>query len=366
MPSIRCPIPSCDYSTDDVDAAIVVQLLQLHQVTHNQQQALSSHLTKVEKVKRPTISASGTSEEWSYFKTRWTEYVEATGINGKDLVIQLLECCDEELRKDLTRSAGGSLTTKNEEAVLEAIQKLAVRVENIMVARVTLHDMQQDRDEPVRVFCSRLKGQADVCQFTTECIECKKTVDYTNQIVRDCIIRGISDDDIRLDVLGHENQDMELDVLVSYIESKETGKRSISRFSNSQGVAAAQSSYHKQHAKILRETSTLCSHCGKNGHGNGNNKRTRREKCPAYGQTCTSCNRKHHFSSVCKSKNKLSNQTTTSEETSSTTNANSQDAMSECFYPLYSDSTLGIHSVVLDHHLYDNMRDRWLRQPSKP
>ena len=41
----------------------------------------------------------------------------------------------------------------------------------------------------------------------------------TNHIVRDCVIRGISDDDIRLDVLGNQNQDMELDTLLSFIKS---------------------------------------------------------------------------------------------------------------------------------------------------
>jgi hypothetical protein len=37
-----------------------------------------------------------------------------------------VECCDEEFRKDLTRSTGASLTTQNEEAVLKANQQLAV------------------------------------------------------------------------------------------------------------------------------------------------------------------------------------------------------------------------------------------------
>ena len=220
MPAIKCPIPGCDFSTDDVEAAIMVQLLQLHQVIHAQPQGHPS-TAKVEKVKRPSISRSGTSEEWSYFNTRWDEYVAATGIKGKDCVIQLLECCDEELRRDLTRSAGGSLTSKNEKTVLEAIKKLAIRVENVMVARVTLHEMHQDRDEPVRLFSARLKGQANICKFSVECPDCRKNIDYTDHIVHDCIIRGISDDDIRLDVLGNQNQDMNQDALVAYIESKE-------------------------------------------------------------------------------------------------------------------------------------------------
>ena len=84
----------------------------------------------MEKVRRPTITSAGTSEEWSYFITRWQDYAEATRVEGKDKVIQLLECCDEQLRKDLTRNAGGSLTNKPVEEVLQAIKKLAVREEN--------------------------------------------------------------------------------------------------------------------------------------------------------------------------------------------------------------------------------------------
>jgi len=58
------------------------------------------------------------------------DYKDATKIKGRGLVIQLLECCNEDLRKDLTRGAGGSLTNKLEDEVLSAIKKLAVREEN--------------------------------------------------------------------------------------------------------------------------------------------------------------------------------------------------------------------------------------------
>ena len=86
-------------------------------------------------------------------------------MTGAECVVQLLECCDETLRKDLTRSAGGSLTSKSEAEVLSAIRTLAVREENTMVARVAHHNMRQDRDEPVRNFGARLRGQAGVCKF---------------------------------------------------------------------------------------------------------------------------------------------------------------------------------------------------------
>ena len=70
------------------------------------------------------------------------------------IVVQLIECCDEKLWTDLTRSAGGSLTSKTEQQILSAMKKLAVREENTMVARVILHNIHQDREETVRSWCS--------------------------------------------------------------------------------------------------------------------------------------------------------------------------------------------------------------------
>ena len=155
MPEIACPIEGCPYKTPDVEGVFAAALITTHATTH-MSHAGDGTSAKVEKVKRPTISSAGTSEEWAYFTSRWTYYVEATHITGKDKVIQLLECCDEQLRKDLSRNAGGSLTHLAVEDVPKAIKRLAVREENIMVARVTLHDMRQDHDEPVRAFGARL------------------------------------------------------------------------------------------------------------------------------------------------------------------------------------------------------------------
>ena len=82
--------------------------------------------------------------------------MRATNLSGVDKVIQLLECCDDQLRRDLTRNAGGTLTGKSEEEVLAAVKTLAVREVNVMVARVALHNMKQDRGEPIRAFGARL------------------------------------------------------------------------------------------------------------------------------------------------------------------------------------------------------------------
>ena len=50
------------------------------------------------------------------------------------------------------------MATKNEQTIIQNIKTLAVRQENIMVARVQLSQMKQDRDEPIRAFAARLRG----------------------------------------------------------------------------------------------------------------------------------------------------------------------------------------------------------------
>ena len=35
MPVVKCLVPSCQYQTDDLDAAIVAALLKAHCVTHS-------------------------------------------------------------------------------------------------------------------------------------------------------------------------------------------------------------------------------------------------------------------------------------------------------------------------------------------
>eukprot|EP00794_Sanderia_malayensis_P004935 gene4935-5582_t len=93
MTKHKCPYPGCTYETEDITEALAVVMIGAHAAgTHV---AAPTVATKIEHVKRPTVSAAGTSEEWTYFQSRWDDYVEATKITGKDKVVQLLECCDD-------------------------------------------------------------------------------------------------------------------------------------------------------------------------------------------------------------------------------------------------------------------------------
>lgn len=129
-----------------------------------------------------------------------------------------------------------------------------------MGVRVTLYNMRQDMDEPVRNFSAKLCGQAGVCKFVITCPNCNHEVNYTDTIVRDVLARGIADPDIQLD----KNQNMTLERVSQFVEAKEAGKRSASRLLDTHSIVAT-SSYKK--TKQPKDKHKTCSYCRKKGHG---------------------------------------------------------------------------------------------------
>ena len=147
-----------------------------------------------------------------------------------------------------------------------------------MVARVQLSDMKQDRDEAIRNSGARLRGQASVCKFTTACPSCNTAVNYSDNILRDILIKGLADNEIQLDLLGDKNQDMSLEEVFQFVEAKKAGKRSPGRLLQSQVAEAIRSQYRKT--------------------------KVRKAECPAYGKSCRHCGKHNHLATVCRGKNK--------------------------------------------------------------
>ena len=242
--------------------------------------------------------------------------------------------------------------------MLAAIKTLAVREENVMVARVMLHNMKQDRGEPIRAYGARLRGQASVCKFIQQCTNCEANVDCTEAILRDVLCRRLEDSEIQLDLLGDKNQDMALEQMLRFIKAKEAGKRLATQLLLPHTIdAVATSMYAHQKRGTAEEPlpkkQDHCSYCGRKGHGRNSPARLRRKECPAYGTVCGHCNKDHHFESVCrgKAKTKISR---TSEQESAVFDVLCELTM-QC----------NMSSISLDHHVYDQLLDKWLKCPSK-
>ena len=106
---VLCSAPDCHHSFGSATGQALVALIELHGRTAHAPPtpaATEPANTKAEKVRRPTITSQGNTEDWTYFHSRWQEYKAATKLTGTDIVHQLLETCEESLRKDLHRTYG--------------------------------------------------------------------------------------------------------------------------------------------------------------------------------------------------------------------------------------------------------------------
>ena len=235
-----------------------------------------------------------------------------------------------------------------------------------MVAWVQLHNMHQDRDETVRSFCACLRGQADICKFTTQCPSCDTNVNYTEHILRDILTHGLADSEIQLDLLHNKNQDMTLEEVLQFVEAKESGKWSAGCLLQAQVADAARSQYHSakntelKNCKLTNPTPDLCHSCSKHGHGKNSPARLRKLDCQAYGKHCDHCGRANHFGAVCQAKSQPGKRQSTPP------NVATAEAAGAVFNALCIGNNSCQHqsasasAITLDHHLYNDLNDCWV------
>ena len=309
---MKCPVDSCAYRPHVSDATLTATLLTIHAQSQHVAMPATSHAAVptalVETISRLTVDEGISLEDWLYFEQRWQEYKDATRVAGLDLIYQLVDCCNPDgLRKNLVRVHRDTLASCNECELLANIKKLAVRTENAMVARDILSKMRQDRDEPVRAYSARLKGQARVRQFTARC-QCSNCpnhnacvgVDYSDIVVRDQVTLGCADHDIKLDCLIEKGPIASLEEVTAFVESKESGKLSLQQINGGSDAAAPVSSFRKQQRGMSKQQTPptplltpTCTPYGQVGHGSSRDERS--NNCSAYRQTCTKCGKHGHF-----------------------------------------------------------------------
>ena len=122
MVVVQCEFDGCDKTFDNSNLETYLGLLQIHvAAVHQQNQAAS----KAEKAKRPELASDVSDEDWSHFKSRWTQYKKATGL-GEDVITQLLDCCSEPLRRDHHRTFSGATEAVTEDSILAQLKQIAV------------------------------------------------------------------------------------------------------------------------------------------------------------------------------------------------------------------------------------------------
>ena len=148
------------------------------------------------------------------------------------------------------------ILAESEETLLAAIKKLAVQPVARGVRRTELMNMQQDSGESIRSFHAKVKGRAATCSYVVKCSCTPQTnVDYTELVIKDVILNGLADEDIKKEVLGADDLDgLSVEKLVSRVEGKETARNALQKGSI---TSAGISSFKKQISLTATEEKKL-------------------------------------------------------------------------------------------------------------
>ena len=169
---------------------------------------------------------------------------------------RLFQCAGDELGDSMLKT-DPSRVSKPTSVVMAAIKSLAVIVVATGMTRAELARMQQERDESFRAFAARVRGKAKTCAYITTCT-CLRKVDFIDSIIRDVLMGGIADLDIRREVLGT----CAVNDVISLVESKDMARNAlpssasdISSFKLGRPASAAQ-----PHPSDRSQTA-LCPYC---------------------------------------------------------------------------------------------------------
>ena len=240
MPAIQCYITDCQFSTPDVDSAVAAVMLGHHLSSAHPAPAP----TKAPAIPQPKVSGTIYEDEWDCFTREWTVYKGTVAITTERLPVYLLACCSSELKSSVER-ADPTITTKSEVEVLAAIKRHAVVSVAASVLRTELFAMKQDHGETVLAFSSRALGKARNCKLTVRCPH-NADVDYSEDMVKQVVLAGMSDDEIKRKVLSTAGiDDKSLNDTIAIIEMEEMASRSMSDHSTTP-TQAGSTSYKKQ------------------------------------------------------------------------------------------------------------------------
>jgi hypothetical protein len=131
--------------------------------------------------------------------------------------------------------------TSTEDNLITVIKQMAVIPVAISVRRADLLGIKQDHGENARAFYAKVKGKASTCSYTIGCTgaACIQVIDFTNVMVKDVLISGLADEDIKKDVLGWPDlYSKSLEDAVSFIGAKKMARDALNKVDTTAGISS--------------------------------------------------------------------------------------------------------------------------------
>ena len=274
MVQIPCQVPDCAYVANGDSEAIAIAMLTNHNSTHLVPTASAhrrSNHPKPPQIARPEVKQDISAEDWYSFLEEWKRFKRITNLPTDEIADQLLHCCERPLARLLLKE-NPQIVEEGETALIEAIKRMAVLQVAISVRRTKLLSTRQEPGQMFREFYANIRATASTCEYIIQCSHAccsnNNPIDYTSRVVKDILIAGIADDEIRKDVLAHPELDGKTDKdIVKFVEEKEMARNACQATSRSE--VNGLSGYRKKSREAPREDTNNklslkgnCTKCG--------------------------------------------------------------------------------------------------------
>ena len=262
----------------------------------------TAKVSPVRNVPLPILTIKGNiKQNWKTFRQLWTSYELLTGLKDAENVYRVATFVTCIGAKALEIHNGLPFKSEEERNNLDVILALwegyCCGQTNVTYERFCFNTCVQHREETFDCYVVRLRKLAATCEYGT----------LVDEMIRDRIVCGIYDDDVRKALL--QESKLTLPLCINIVQSAEVTasrmrKMSLNSASHSDTSVNAVSVRSKRSPKGQPHKPTKqprhisdCKFCGGSHVWD-------KLKCPAYGKSCTSCGGENHFAKMCMSKQK--------------------------------------------------------------
>ena len=178
--------------------------------------------SRLEKLPRPVFTLNMSEAAWDFKVIEWESYIAQTQVTDNTKLLQLRAACSEELRSRVYDS-GDFASLNTIDLLLARMKELAVVTVHKSVHLMNLYKMVQQPEEGIRAFHARLTGTAEMCGMSVKCNTCQVDISYRDEVVKQIIIHGMYNMEIKQRVLSRTKvgELLALTALVDYIAAEE-------------------------------------------------------------------------------------------------------------------------------------------------
>ena len=237
---------------------------------------------------QPMDTKGNVAANWKYFKSSWQNYFVALELKKKDPAVQIAtlkavmgkECFQIYEHLPLSDEEHKDLDT-----ILSALTEHFEPKTNVIYERYIFNSCKQENTENIESYLARLRKLAATCEYGA----------LLDEMLRDRIVIGISDNQIRARLLRESK--LTLQKALEICRSSEQANLHLQQMDPAESAHYIKGKGKPQSSKQSKQKSEdiirSCLFCGKS-HTRG--------RCPAYGTTCSICNKKNHLPERCRAK----------------------------------------------------------------